>query len=83
MKQANVLKNCSNKICTNEICIMQEPSVSCKVKKNLDLIFIDQCDFNHNHKHKNKTDETLSWDCFNLPQWLLPKKSQKNRSQQP
>ena len=77
MKQANALKNCSNKICTNEIRIMQEPSVSCKVKKNLDLIFIDQCDFNHNHKHKNKTDETLSWDCFNLPQWLLPKKSQK------
>ena len=60
MKQANALKNCSNKSCTNEIRIMQEPSVSCKVKKNLDLIFIDQCDFNHNHKHKNKTDETLS-----------------------
>ena len=33
MKQANALKNCSNKICTNEICIMQEHSVSCKVKK--------------------------------------------------
>ena len=55
MKQANVLKNCSNKICTNEIHIRQEPSVSCKVKKKLDLIFIDQCDFNHdqiNDKHK-------------------------------
>jgi hypothetical protein len=43
----------------------------------LDLIFIDQRDFNHDHKHKNKTDETLSWDCFNLLYWSLAKKSQK------